>query len=306
MADSPSQSKPASVDSILAASRTIIPASLRGASEGRMFWTFVGVSIAVHTLVFFVSTLHWLRSPQPMKDEWAMDADVVSDLDAPMPNKTALPEAVIKAEAKVPVQLLPQLPEKFSVKEPTKADAAIAEVKAPEPPKELKVAEQPKPAEDLKIKTENSVDNQMDQAEILKRAALEKLRKNDKLAKTAEAPEKDQLAKIAEALDKNPNTAVATGGAAHGSFKSYGALVKTIVSRNYTVPEAYQLKGANLRVVFRITISERGDLMDLVVKQPSGDPVFDDLSMQAVRASVPLPKPPAGLAGEPFELSFTP
>jgi len=306
MADSPSQPKSTSVDSILAASRSLLPVSLREAGEGRLFWTFIGVSLALHTLVVFLSTLHWIRNVPPINDEWAMDADVISDLNAPQPAKTALPDALIKAEAKVPVQLLPQLPQKFSVNEPTKADTAIADAKLPEPPKEAKPAEQPKPAEDLKIKTENTEDNKMDQAEILKRAALERLRKNDKLAKTTEAPEKNLLARIAEGVAKSPNALIPTGGTAHGAFKSYGALVKSAVSRNYTVPEAYQLKGTSLRVVFRITISERGDLMDLAIKQPSGDPVFDELSMQAVRASVPLPKPPTGLAGEPFELSFTP
>jgi TonB family protein len=274
--------------------------------EDRLVWGFVVLSAAVHFLVVVMGALSWFHSKPPISNEWTMDADLVTDLDMSAPAKTALPDAAKAPEAKAPVQLLPQLPTKFAVKEPTKPDEAILKEKAPEPaPKEAKPVEQPKPAEPVAIKTENKDDNKMDQADILKRAALERLRQEEKTAKTTEAPEKDPYAQLAEVLQKE-KTAGFGSAAAKGRINRYGALLYKAVRANYSLPEAYNLKGSSLKVVVEITVGERGDLQDLAVKQSSGDTAFDELTLQAAKASAPFPKPPQELAGVPIGLVFTP
>lgn len=276
--------------------------------EDRLFITLVFVSALLHLGFLLVDDFSWIHEKPVLTDEWTMDADLISDLDISTPMNTALPKAEIAPEAKAAVELLPQLPKKFSVKEETKPEEAVAEEKEKEVPKDAKPAETEKKAEELNLKTENKVDNQMAQAEILKRAALERLKAEDKLAQKTEAPVQDKLARLADELSKSQkkvNSGFASA-ASKGKIKKYGAMIKQSVRQNYSLPEAYNLKGANMKVMISITVGANGDLLDLDVNQPSGDQVFDELTVQAVKASVPLPRPPTELAGQAIVLVFTP
>jgi TolA protein len=300
-------SAPAGFGSFLAAGKGFIfPHNRSG--EDRLFITLVIVSAMIHLGFLLLDDFSWIHEKPVLTDEWTMDADLISDLDMSSPMKSALPKAEVAPEAKVAAELLPQLPKKFSVKEETKPEEAVAEEKEKEVPKEAKPDEKEKKAEELNLKTENKEDNKMNQAEILKRAALMRLMAEDKLAKTNEAPENDKLARLAEELNKSQkkvNSGFASA-ASKGKIKKYGAMIKQAVRTNYSLPEAYNLKGANMKIMISITVGASGDLLDLDVNQPSGDQVFDELTVQAVRASVPLPKPPKELAGEAIVLVFTP
>ncbi len=276
--------------------------------EDRLFIILVIISASAHLAFLLLDNFSWIHDKPLMTDEWTMDADLITDLDMSAPAKTALPKAEVAPEAKAPTELLPQLPKKFSVKEETKPEEAVAEEKEKEIPKDVKPAEKEKKAEDLQIKTENKEDNPLTAAQILKAAALERLKMEDKVAKTTEAPEQDKLARFAEELNKSKkkvNSGFASP-ASKGKVKQYGALLRQAVMQNYSLPEVYNLKAANLKVLFSITVGENGDLIDLEVNQSSGDQVYDELTVQAVRASVPLPRPPKELVGVAFGLIFTP
>lgn len=280
-------------------------ASFQRSGEDRLVYTFVGVSTVVHLLVIFFGSFAWLRNKPPI-DLNEAGTEVVLAPDDQVPARSALPEAAIAPEAKAPEQLLPQITKRVSVKEPAKPEESIAEEKLKEvPQKEAKPEEQPKKAEDLHLKTETKDDNQLEQKELLKRAALERLRLMEKTAKTAEAPEKDPLARLAEVYEKAKKSGLGSA-AAKGRINQYGGLLKRAVHQNYTAPEVYNLKASNLAVLLEITLGERGELLDLGIKQPSGDPAFDQLAVQAVKASVPLPKPPPELVGQAIPLRFTP
>lgn len=303
----PAAAAPVTTRGLMAAGKGFIfPHNRSG--EDRLFITLVIVSAMLHLGFLLIDDFSWVHEKPLLTDEWQMDADLISDLDMTPPPKSALPKAEVAPEAKAPDQLLPQLPKKFSVKEETKPEEAVAEEKEKEVPKDVKEAEKEKKTEDLNIKTENKEDNKLDQADILKRAAIERLKALEKVTKQAEAPEEDKLARLAEELNsskKKVNSGFASA-ASKGKLKQYGALIKQAVRANYSLPEAYNLKGASLKVAISITVSESGDLLDLDVNQPSGDPVFDELTVQAVRASVPLPRPPKDVAGSAFLLVFTP
>ena len=141
------------------------------------------ISAAAHLAFLLLDNFSWIHDKPLMTDEWTMDADLITDLDMSAPAKTALPKAEVAPEAKAPTELLPQLPKKFSVKEETKPEEAVAEEKEKEIPKDVKPAEKEKKAEDLQIKTENKEDNPLTAAQILKAAALERLKMEDKVAK---------------------------------------------------------------------------------------------------------------------------
>lgn len=307
MAEEVAKAPPATLGGLMSAGKGFIfPHNKSG--EDRLFITLVIVSAMLHLGFLLLEDFSWIHEKPVLTDEWQMDADLISDLDMTPPPKSALPKAEIAPEAKAPAELLPQLPKKFSVDEETKPEEAVAEEKEKEIPKDVKEAEKEKKVVDLNIKTDNKDDNKLKQDEILKRSAIERLKSLDKVEKQAEAPEEDKLARLAEELNsskKKVNSGFASA-ASKGKLKAYGAMIKKAVDANYSLPEAYNLKGAALKVAISITVSESGDLLDLDVNQSSGDAVYDELTVQAVRASVPLPKPPKDVAGSAFLLVFTP
>jgi TonB family protein len=248
-----------------------------------------------------------MTKPTPLVQEWELDADLISDIDFATPPKSALPQAQPAPEARVPEQMLPQLPKKVALDEPKEKEEAIADEEKPEePPKDLPKAEEEVKAKDIPLKSDEQEVNRIKKEEALKRLALERLRQEEKTAKTLEAPEEDQLARIAQQLRKKKNLNAGAAGTITGKSKKYMALLQQAIRQNYSLPEAYNLKAANIFVLIEITLGERGNLLNLQVTQPSGDVMFDELTVQSVRTSIPLPQPPAELAGAPISLKFTP
>lgn len=280
-------------------------------SEDKLFRIVFVCSALVHVGVLAMRGFEWSRDPIQLEDEWSMDADLVADADFTPPSQSALPQAAPAPEAAVRPQMLPQLPKKFAIEEAAKPEEIVPEEieKKKEPPKEepkkedVKEAEKPKEQLDILKKTDVE-DNKIKQDEALKRLALEKLREADKTAEKTQAPEENKLARVAELLDKNGK-----GGGAVGTGRGaarYGTRLKAAVQRNYNLPEAYNLKGANMVVELAIAVGGDGQLVSLEVYKSSGDAAFDQLTIDAAKASVPLPKPPPELIGQTIILSFKP
>jgi colicin import membrane protein len=272
--------------------------------EDRLLLGLFAISTVVHLVVIILGDFSWVRDKPPLIDEDPIGIDL-TEFDAG--GKTALPKAAPAEEAKVPEQLLPQLPKKFSVKEETKPEESIAETKEEPKPEEAKPDEKIVKAEETKIKTDNKEDNQMDDAQIRKRAALEALRREEKTAKNMEAPEQDPLARLAAELNKTNRKSVAMGSVSgKAKVNKYVSYLKQAIRQNYNLPEVYNLKGASVQVTIEITLADRGDLMNLEIAKPSGDAASDEMTAQAVRSSVPFEKPPTDLVGNPIALVFTP
>lgn len=277
-------------------------------SEDRLVSALIVLSALIHLGVGYIDW-NFLKNKPPVLIEDAVDIDLMTDLDVTAPQKSILPNAEKAPEAKVPAQLLPQLPKQFSVQEKEKEEDSVADEleKPKEEPKDAKPVDEPKKADDPIVKTENKEDNPLEQKELLKRAALEKLRKDAKFADKPEAPEKGSLAALADALNTMEKKGPTAGSAgAKGRANIYLAKVKKAVQANYAVPEAYNLRNANIQVVLTVSVSERGDLLNLDIEESSGDSSFDGMAMEAIRTSTPLPQPPKELVGESFNLVFTP
>lgn len=305
----PSPSAFAKVDltgSLLAAGqRMLTPSDKTG--EDRLFSVLLMVSLAIHLVFIFTDDFSWMTKPTPLVQEWELDADLLNDVEFSAPIKSTLPKAEPAPEAKVPAQMLPQLPKKVSIEQPKEKEEAVAEeVKPEEKPKDVPKAVEPVKAEEVPMKADEDESNRIKKEEALKRLALERLRLEDKTAKQLEAPEDDALAKIAQKLAAKKNLNAGAAGLVTGKARRYMGLLRQAVWQNYSMPEAYNLKATNLFVLVEITVGERGDLLNLAINQPSGNGIFDEATVQAVRASAPLPKPPAELAGIPILLKFTP
>lgn len=286
-------------------------------NEDRLFRIFVMVSLAVHSLVFVVHSLGFLHPTPPLvDDEWAsIDADLLPDLESTAPLKTALPNAAPAPEAKVPEQMLPQLPKQVTVESQAKVEDVFVEEKAKEEEEKRKAEEEEakreaerKKAEELELLRKKEEANKLELADLQKRAALEKLRQQEKTAKQMEAPDKDPMAKLAELVSKNDklNKGAVASLAMQSKARKYGALLKAAVQQNYSLPEAYNLRGATLKVMIAIAVNDRGELSELRIEQSSGDVGFDTLTLDAVKASAPLPRPPPEMAGQSIVLMFTP
>lgn len=282
------------------------------ASEDKLLLALIIVSAIVHIVILLLDGFSFLSGSQtPSMEEWSIDADLIQDFDTGAPLVSALPKAEVKApEAKVQENMLPQLTKKVTIEDTTKPEETVAD-DAPKPKPETKedVKEAEKPKEEPKINLKSDDEsNKLKKEEALKRLALENLRTQEKTAKQTEAPEEDPLARIAaEAAKRKKLNQGAIAGAATGNrHKKYGGMLDAAVRQNYSLPEVYNLKGANMKVFVNIAVNDSGQLAELSVKQSSGDPVFDELTLQAVRASVPLPKPPPDLIGQTIVLVFSP
>lgn len=278
------------------------------ADEDRLLLILVGVSLLAHMGVLAASSYQWLRQKPMISDEMAMDADLVTDFTKDGPAKTVLPNAKPAPEPKTTRELLPQLPKQFSIKENTKVEEAVAEEKEQlkEADKEAKPAPVEQKAENTKTNNENK-DNQVQMLEALKRRAMDRIRAENQVAKQLEAPEKDKkLAQVAENLfgDKR-NRAVGSPGS-RGRVKGYIGLLGKVVHQHYNLPEVYNLKAAGLEIVFEMTLSETGALLDLVEVKGSGDRVFDELTKDAIKSAAPFPPPPKELIGQAIPVRFTP
>lgn len=274
--------------------------------DDRLVIVFFGVSILGHTLFFVVEGLDIFSHRKVMVEEWVMDAEIISDIDFAASDRSAIDNAKEAEEVKVRENLLPQLTKTFSVKEDTVPEETVAEEKIVEEKKEeKKEAAKPEKTEDLKIQTKNKEDNKLDQREAKKRLAMQALIDSNKTAKTNEAEVSSD--DIANKILNNLKGGVA-GGSARGKqiIGQYVGMVRRAVHGNYSLPDAYNLKGAAMEVTLLIVVSARGDITKLEIEKGSGDRVFDDLTINAVKASSPLPKPPEELVGEKIYLNFKP
>ncbi len=287
-------------------------ARLGGLPEDVLLKKFLGVSIVMHIVVVFISGLSFFSVPPPVTDEWSMDADLITDMSPAPQAASALPNAVKAEEAKVQADLLPQITKTVTIKEQTKEEEAIAEKKevTPEPPPDAKVADTANKVDATTVKSPVKDAPEVEEKELLKRRAIELLRLQNQTAKKNEAQNADAFAKVGQALSdpKNKDQVSLAGGSLAGKSqeKRYVTLLQKAVRQHYTLPEAYNLKGADTVVVIGLVVAATGEISQLEVKTPSKDPAFDALTLEAVRAAAPLPKPPESLVGKPFDFVFRP
>lgn len=275
--------------------------------EGRIIYVFLGISLLLHLFVFVVDKSIFMSQSKPLYEEWAIEAEIVSDINVATPTKSSLPNARESEDAKVSDRVLPQLPKKFVIEKEVKDKEVISE---------QGIEQKEKPAADEEVKTSDkdvnlksdTEDNKIRMQDAIRRLAIERLREQNKLAEQNEAEKSERIAKLRKemASAKDINTSGSEALRLGSSAKVYRARLRTHVGRFWSVPEAYNLKEADLLVTISIVVNERGYLVNSEVKKPSGDEVFDQLAFNAVKEAMPLPKPPKDHVGKEILLNFTP
>jgi|GEM_PF-859254 len=274
--------------------------------EERLFRVFVVVSAVIHLGVVLVQGISLWQKRQQIMEEWTMDADLISDIESGAPKKSALPDAKESPEEKVSDRLLPQLTKKFTIDEKPPEEKTFLE-KQEVKPGEKPVKEEIQEARAPTVPKDDDEQNKLQKEEALKRLAIESLRRQEKLDKENKAETKGdpKIADKGQSM-KDINTGANVGIPNRSSFNRYRSQIQAAVKRNYSLPEAYNYKSADIKVVMAILLTENGSIADLKVESSSGDQVFDDFALQALKASSPLPPPPRDMVGIWIALHFTP
>jgi TonB family protein len=98
----------------------------------------------------------------------------------------------------------------------------------------------------------------------------------------------------------------AGSGASPLELKRYAASLNDKISSSWKLPEMAAHR--NLKTVVALKVSRTGTIEDIQIEKKSGDALFDQSVIKALRSAEPLPDFPA-LVREPtleFELNFTP
>jgi outer membrane biosynthesis protein TonB len=273
-------------------------------SERELMRFFIMVSVAFHALGFLVNPMQWFRRAPLQVEEWAVDADLIPDLQVSAPAKSALPEAAVAPDAAIAKNLLPQLPLKVAVDQPTNAEGAerMDDPEAEQKPDTAATPSPPPTPARVALKSDPDEQNRIQMDDALKRLALEKLRQQAKEGPITTAEANEKLAKLKEEMadGKEVNTGIA--GLTTGERNQCRSIIYQTIRRNYRLPDAYNLRAAELIAGIIITIGETGNIMRSEINKPSGDAVFDEAVMKAVTDSAPMPR---GCLGEEFLINFS-
>lgn len=215
---------------------------------------FVSISLVVHVVFAALLTVFsWLFSPPRL----SMD---------PEPIKASLVRLGKKRDEK----LLPRKEEPPPPPPPAEK-AAPAPVVAP-PDKAVAL-----PSKDAKA--EPKKDSAKEPAKDTKKSLFDAFNKTGRAA-SQEEPEGD------EAGDKDGDSAKQEG-------ERYYGLVQSVVKRNYdvssTIPEDER---RTLKATVSIKIGASGELLDVELKTPSGNELFDGAVLGAIKKAAPFGPPP--------------
>ena len=134
-------------------------------------------------------------------------------------------------------------------------------------------------------------------------------------AQLARALQEDAAVKsvVAAVHGSGPASAAGTGGNGRGAGSSPAVLNRYAASLNDKISSCWKLPevmaaSKGLKTVVALTVSKDGAIDDIKIEKKSGDALFDQSVLKALRSAEPLPDFPA-LIREPkleFELNFTP
>ncbi len=276
----------------------------KGSYEDRLIKKTMTISVMFHLMFMLLNPAMFWWKGKPLIDEWTIEAEVALPFDLMPANKTAIPDSKPEEQPEVPSNLLPQLPKKFAIKESEPFEDDGDTVPDEQAKDEKKEAEQEK---NPPVKADPEEANKLAMQEALKRLALEKLRDESKDKKDLKSPEKDMWTKVKEDLNGLNGSIGSSGGdGSNGNSDQYRNQLRLAIRRNYHLPDAYNLKNAELQVVIAIEVNAKGDLINSKIEKASGDQVFDELALNALRNSAPLPEPPKEQLGQTIYLQFSP
>jgi len=200
------------------------------------------------------------------------------------------PSESIELAAAIKVDIV-DLPDKIS--EPAPVSQPMAQPDQPTPKVEAEIAPLPKAKPE-----EKAIDLDKKQKDALARlnqdSALDKIKKE--LEKEQKKDQKVDQNKVGQ-LPTYKGNQLAAGtelrGLARAQHDQYVGSIESIIRRNWALPE--WLSSKNLKAQVRIKMNARGEVIEMKLLRPSGNPSFDENVLVTVQKSSPLPAPPERL-----------
>ena len=248
--------------------------------------------------------------PAPPQAEPAKPQEVASK---PEP-KPQPPPAEVKPEAK-PKEAAPKPQEQPKAKENEAVLAAkVKKVEPAAPPSPPKAAPSPKTV--AKAEPANAPPSKAD-AEAAKKAAAQAAAARERDERIAAAVNRVEQQTGTRGAGSGPKAGEKPGGpvsvgpgeGAGGQFigVEYLLYYNELINR---IKESWAWAGADrsLEAVVHFSIAESGDVLDVRITHPSGDPSYDASVERAVKAVNPLPPPPEAYrkAFSDVEITFSP
>ncbi len=267
----------------------------------RFAWIVLISTVVLHLVILAVNP-NWFFAPPKidMEESIAVDVDFMNQLSMDAPQETALPNSKQADEAAVPANLLPQLPKKFEVEDQNKTEEKpIAEEKDPKADDSLAEKQVATPEKDEVPKTKDNP-NKVTKDDLMKRLAVEKLKQENKVDQQMKA-QKNALAKLKEELiakDAKFNSGAGSVGVGAIRARTYADLLRAAVKRNLYLPKTFEYDQVRLVTQLSVIINAKGELMDVRLAKSSGNGAYDQAAIAALQNSVPLPQPPAEIAGQ--------
>lgn len=165
----------------------------------------------------------------------------------------------------------------------------VAQPEKPTPKVEAEIAPPPKAKPE-----EKAIDLEKKQKDAL--AKLNQDSALDKIKKDLEKEQKKEQNKVGQ-LPTYKGNQLAAGtelrGLARAQHDQYVGSIESIIRRNWALPE--WLSSKNLKAQVRIKMNARGEVIEIKLLRPSGNPSFDENVLVTVQKSSPLPAPPERL-----------
>ena len=274
-----------------------------GSRLGRMFF----VSLVLHGLA--ISALFFLPNLSSTRTFYSPVYSV--RLVTPPP----APEA--KSEGAQPAPAVPAVPasppvavEKPKAKEKEKPVSLAP--KKEEPKKEEPKKEEPK-KEDSEKKITEAIDRLRQKRESKNlESTIEKIRSEKESRQVESAIEgirkKVTIGSKGAVESHEPSSGGASTDVMTIKHKLYYNLIWKKIRSGWVLPDAALAGQKNLEAIIGIRISPNGQIEDIQFEKKSGNPIFDESVLRAIKKANPLPPLPPGFEGERFDVGvrFTP
>jgi len=246
------------------------------------------LAVAVHALFFalIVFGVTWQSRPTPplqaeLWDKLPPGPPASAPKAAPEPPPPAPPKAEPRPEPPK-AEPTPEPPKADPTPEPPRPDPAIAEKK------EREKKEREKKEREKKEQERKELERKEQQKREVARKELEKKEREAKAA--AEAKSRAEAKARADAEARAKAAADAASQARASEIDSYRGRIRDKIRGKANVPDTVR---GNLEVQVRITILPGGEVLDAKVVRGSGNRIYDEAILRAIRSASPLPVPPA-------------
>jgi len=269
-----------------------------GSRLGRMFF----VSLVLHGLA--ISALFFLPNLSSTRTFYSPVYSV--RLVTPPP----APEA--KSERAQPAPAVPAVPASPPV--------AVEKPKAKEKEKPVSLApkkEEPKKEEPKKEDSEKKITEAIDRLRQKRESknlesTIEKIRSEKESRQVESAIEgirkKVTIGSKGAVESHEPSSGGASTDVMTIKHKLYYNLIWKKIRSGWVLPDAALAGQKNLEAIIGIRISPNGQIEDIQFEKKSGNPIFDESVLRAIKKANPLPPLPPGFEGERFDVGvrFTP